>query len=52
MVIQDDELDQWQSGSDLYQQSTVNRETDAKMTHWTSGTNIPLNPKGQVEPGA
>ncbi|XP_011143294.1 uncharacterized protein LOC105185459 isoform X2 [Harpegnathos saltator] len=45
---QEDKFHQWQSGSDIYQQSTVDRENDAKMAQWASRTNIFLSPKGQV----
>ncbi|XP_014478092.1 PREDICTED: uncharacterized protein LOC106746246 isoform X2 [Dinoponera quadriceps] len=47
---QENKFHQWQSGSDIYQQSTVDRENDAKMAQWASKTNIFAHSRGQIGP--
>ncbi|XP_012537284.2 uncharacterized protein LOC105837243 isoform X2 [Monomorium pharaonis] len=46
-VNQDDKLRR-QFGSNVYQQSTIDKETDAKMAQWATKTNVLLNSKNQV----
>ncbi|XP_011691078.1 PREDICTED: uncharacterized protein LOC105452012 [Wasmannia auropunctata] len=47
MASQDDKLRQ-QFGNNIHQQSTINKETDAKMAQWASRTNVLLNSKNKV----
>lgn len=51
MVNQDDKIRR-QYGNNIYQQSTINREMDAKMAQWASKTNVLLNSKNQVNLGS
>ncbi|XP_026825303.1 uncharacterized protein LOC105281160 isoform X1 [Ooceraea biroi] len=42
---------QWQSGINIDQQSTADREADIKMTQWPSKTNVFPDPKKKVDLG-
>ncbi|KAG7212821.1 hypothetical protein KM043_002178 [Ampulex compressa] len=46
-----DKLHKWESGSPVYEQSTADREADAKFDHWASRTNVFEQAKGQKKPG-
>ncbi|XP_039312478.1 uncharacterized protein LOC105203625 isoform X3 [Solenopsis invicta] len=47
MDTQDDKLRR-QFGNNVYQQSTVDRETDSKMAEWATKTNVLLNSRNHV----